>query len=324
MRRERGAFHPKVLGTFVALAVVVGLTWAQSSTFGSLANLELLLYRTSLYGLLSLGAAFVIVTGGIDLSIGSMVCLVGLGVPWLALDHGWPIWLAIVTALLVAMALGAMHGLLITRLDLQPFVVTLCGLLLYRGCARGMTGDVSVALGRDFEATRQLVSWRWEWFEGFAPRPPLLLLAIVAVAAILFFSRTVWGRWMIAVGRNREAARLSGVPVDRVTIAAYVICAFFAGLGGLLFVLDGNGGKAASLGNFYELYAIAGAVLGGCSLRGGEISIVGVVLGTALMRVLGSAMVQLEYPTQLEFAVVGGVILVWVVADALIGRALRR
>ena len=124
MKRSTGSFHSKVLGTFVALAMVVGLTWSLSPTFGTPANLEMLLSRTSLYGLLSLGAAFVIVTGGIDLSIGSMVCLVGLGVPWLALDHGWSLWLAVPVALATAMVLGATHGLLVTRLGLAALLVT--------------------------------------------------------------------------------------------------------------------------------------------------------------------------------------------------------
>jgi len=316
--------NAKVLGILAALVLVVGFTWWQSPNFASASNLETLLYRTSLYGIISLGAAFVIVTGGIDLSIGSMLCVIGLGVPWLAIEHGWPLPAALGAVALTAAGLGALQGTLVTRLDLQPFVVTLCGLLLYRGVARWFTGDRSLGFGSEFEGFRQLVSYRIPLSDAFQPRPPVFILLALVVVAGLFFSRTVYGRWLLALGRNREAARLSGVPVGAMTVWAYVVCALLAGLGGVLFVLDGNGGKAASLGNFYELYAIAGAVLGGCSLRGGEISVVGVVLGAGLMQVLRSAIVQMDMATELEFAVVGAVILVWVVVEQLARRAFAR
>ncbi len=315
----------KLLGIVAVLAAVVVAASLQSSNFLSGGNLETLLYRTSLYGIISIGAAFVIVTGGIDLSIGSMICLVGLSLPYLTVGCGWPVVVAVPVALGLSIALGWFHGFLVTRLDLQPFVVTLCGLLLYRGIARWITEDRSLGFGTgEYSWMTDLVETRWEIAGGFAIRPPMLLLLAVAVASSLFLTRSIYGRYLLALGRNREATRLSGIRTDRMVVVAYVVCAGLAGLGGLLFVLDGNGGKATSLGNFYELYAIAGAVLGGCSLRGGEASIPGVVLGAALMQVLWSAIRQTDLSTELEFAVVGGVILAWVVAEELLRRLGRR
>ncbi len=124
----------------------------------------------------------------------------------------------------------------------------------------------------------------------------------------------------MALGRNEEAARYSGVPIERMKILAYVICSGTAGLGGILFALDVNSVQPAGQGNFYELYAIAAAVLGGCSLRGGEGSILGVIVGAAVMRVLYNAINVLGIPTQLEFAIIGIVILTGVIADELIRR----
>lgn len=314
----------KVLGILAALVFVVVVTWLQSPNFATAGNIETLLYRTSLFGIISIGAALVIVTGGIDLSIGSMICLVGMGLPWLLTVHGWPVAAALPIVLLLALALGFLHGILVTKLDLQPFVVTLCGLLLYRGIARWATDDRSLGFGDDYPGLRMLVGARWEITESFAPRAPLLILVVVVVLVALFLDRTVYGRYLLALGRNKEAARLSGIPVDRMIVVAYMLCAFLAGVGGILFVLDGNGGKASSLGSFYELYAIAGAVLGGCSLRGGEASVLGVVLGASLMQVLRSAIVQTDLQTELEFAVVGAVILAWVVVEEVVRRTLGR
>ena len=313
----------KLIGIVSVLAAVVALTAWQSPHFLNDRNIETLLYRTSLYGIISIGAAFVIVTGGIDLSIGSLICLVGLSVPYTAVELGWPILVSLAFAGVLAIVVGLFHGLLVTRLDLQPFVVTLCGLLLYRGVARWITEDRNVGFGSDYPILTGFAGQRWVVAGDFAIRPQMVVLVLVAVIATLFMTRTIHGRYLLALGRNREAARLSGIPTNRMIVVAYVVSAALAGLGGLLFVLDGNGGKATSLGNFYELYAIAGAVLGGTSLRGGEVSIPGVVLGAGLMQVLWSAIRQTDISTELEFAVVGGVILAWVVAEEWIKRVAR-
>ena len=125
----------------------------------------------------------------------------------------------------------------------------------------------------------------------------------------------------MALGRNEEAARYSGINTDRMIILAYVICATLSGLGGMLFVLDINSAQPSDFGNFYELYAIAAAVLGGCSLRGGTGTILGVVIGAALMQVLRNMIILVEWiPTHIEYAIIGGVILAGVSADEVIKR----
>jgi ribose transport system permease protein len=149
---------------------------------------------------------------------------------------------------------------------------------------------------------------------------PLLIMIAVALSAGGFVNHTVWGRYLLALGNNEQAARFSGIPTKAMTVTAYVLCALAAGLAGILFSLDINSIQPLSLGNAYELYAIAAAVLGGCSLRGGEGSILGVVIGAAVMRVLYNAINILGISTQLEYAVIGSVILGGVIVDELLRR----
>lgn len=317
----------KIIGISVLLAVVCLLTALASSSFLSGYNLENLIRRTALFGIISIGVAFVIVTGGIDLSIGSVVCLVGCGVPWLLTVQGWSVPSTLLAAAVVSLGIGLFHGLLITRLGLPPFVVTLCGLLLYRGIARGFTRDQTVGFGSGYKGLRSLATGEIPvpFVSGFSLPVPWLFLIGVAVLAAVFLNRTIYGRYMLALGCNEQAARYSGINTGRMTVLAYVISSGLAGLGGLLFVLDVNSAQPVDFGNFYELYAIAAAVLGGCSLRGGEGSIVGVIVGAALMQVLRNMITLVTTHNNIEFAIIGAVILTGVVADELVRRyAVRR
>ena len=312
----------KILGISALLAVVCIATAFATDSFLSGYNLENLVRRTALFGIIGIGVAFVIVTGGIDLSIGSVVCLVGCGLPWLLTTHHWPLPVALLTVAAISLGIGLAHGLLITKLKIQPFVVTLCGLLLYRGIARGFTNDQTVGFGADFKSLRTLATGQIPipYIHGFAIPAPWIFLLVVAILAAIFLNRTIYGRYMLALGRNEEAARYSGIATDRMTILAYVICSGLAGLGGMLFVLDVNSAQPVDFGNFYELYAIAAAVLGGCSLRGGEGTIVGVIIGAALMQVLRNMITLVTTRGNIEFAIIGAVILFGVVADELVKR----
>lgn len=318
---------PKVLGISCLLAVVCLYTALASDNFLRVGNLENLVHRTALFGILSIGVAFVIITGGIDLSVGSVVCLVGVLLPWLLVEHGWSVPAAVAFVLGLGAAIGLGHGLLVTRLGLQPFVVTLCGLLIYRGVARGLTQDQSQGFGTGFKGLRALATERFPIFgEGAFKLPATtLVFLLIAVAAAVLLNRTIWGRYLLALGRSEQAARYSGINTDRMKLLAYVISGTLAALGGMLFVLDINAAQPSDFGNFYELYAIAAAVLGGCSLRGGEGSILGLMVGSALMVVL-SNMINLVHPRyqNVEFAIIGGVILAGVIADELVRWVARR
>lgn len=312
----------KILGILGLLLAIFVVTWIVEPKFASAYNLQNIIRWTSLFGVISIGVAFVIITGGIDLSIGSLIGLVGCLLPML-LAAGYAPAMALLAVVVLSLAIGLMHGLLITRLGLQPFVVTLCGLLFYRGFARWLTHDQVQGFGSSYEGLRQLAIGKVS-LGGFALPIPFFLLVLAGVLAALFLNRTIWGRYLLALGRNETAARYSGIQIERMKILAYVLCSGTAGLGGILFALDVNSVQPAAHGNFYELYAIAAAVLGGCSLRGGEGSILGVVIGAAVMRLLYNAINVSGIPTQLEFAIIGAVILAGVIADELIRRLAGR
>lgn len=312
----------KVLGILGLLVVVVAVTGSLNPRFFVADNLENVVQRTSLFGILGIGAALTIVTGGIDLSIGSVVGLSATVLPMLV-GAGVPAPLAVLAVLALGAVIGLLHGLCITRIGLQPFVVTLCGLLIYRGVARQISGDQTLGFGTGEVALRSLATGSPFSIGAFDVPAPMFVLLGVGALAWLFLARSVWGRWLLALGRNPEAAHYAGVPVKTMTVVAYVLCSSLAALGGVLFALDVGSVQPAAMGNFYELYAIAAAVLGGCSLRGGEGSIVGVVLGAAVMRLLYNSIVLLGIPSQLEFAIVGGVLLLGAIADETIRRAAR-
>lgn len=321
----------KVLG-LALLLLVVGIVTAVGSydpasdryVFLSAYNLENLLHRVGLFGILSVAAAFVIVTGGIDLSIGAVVCVAGCLLPWFVVELGWSGAPSLCAVLGICAAIGAWHGLLVTRAGLQPFVVTLCGLLLYRGVMREFAADQTMGLGTAADGLRTLATGRLPITAGFGLPATLLLLLAIALLTWLLWTRTVWGRHLFALGRNEEAARFSGVPTQRLLLSTYVICSTLAGFAGCLFLLDVNSAQPSSFGTFYELYAIAGAVLGGVALRGGEGVVLGIVLGAALMQLLPNTIRLLADSDRLEFAVVGGVILVGALADEGLARWWRQ
>jgi len=221
----------------------------------------------------------------------------------------WPFAMAIVMG--IGLILGLAHGLLITRLKIQPFVVTLCGLLIYRGMARGYTADATA--GFPFGSTYPGLEFFTNRIWGI-PTSAFVLLIVAAIAWIVLH-RSVFGRYLFAVGKNEEAARFSGIRTDLVILSAYVICAGLTAFASVFFAMYTRSVAPSSHGNFYELYAIAAAVLGGFSLRGGEGSIIGVVLGTILLQILQNLVNLLGIPSSLNFAVMGGVILIGVLVD---------
>lgn len=309
----------KELGLAALLVLIGGITYALNPLFLSGTNLLNMANLIGLFGIFSIGQGLVIITGGIDLSVGAMFALLGVVfVDLLAnFDVPWP--LAVLAVVAGGLALGAVHGLLITRFNLQPFVVTLCGLLIYRGAARYYTADNTLGFG--YGGGFDTLSWLAAGRSGGVPNPFLILLVVAACMAVLLH-RSVFGRYLYAVGRNEEAVRHSGINVSAVVTGAYIVGGGLAGLSTVLLVFYTSSVSPSSFGNAYELYAIAAAVLGGCSLRGGEGSIVGIVLGTVLLQILQNLVNILGIPSSLNFAVMGTVILLGVLADQ--GFAARR
>ncbi len=310
----------KELGTFILLVVLCVVVAILNPRFLSAANLQNMARLIGAYGIFSLGLGIVIITGGIDLSVGSLFALLGVLLSMMLTAWGWPAALAVISILCIAMAVGALHGLLITKLRLQPFIVTLCGLLFYRGLARFIANDETKGFGSaaGFEWLRSLVTGN-----VLGIPTPFVILLIISVVMWVVLHRSVYGRYLFAVGRNETAARYSGINSARIIGSAYVILGLLASISAIVFAFYTNSISPSSHGSFFELYGIAAAVLGGCSLRGGEGSIVGILIGTALLQVLQNLVNLLGIPSSLNFAVMGAVILTGVIADQILQRRTR-
>jgi ribose transport system permease protein len=311
----------KDLGLLLLIVVVGAVTAFINPRFISPINISNTANLIGLFGLYSIGEGFVIITGGIDLSVGSLFALLGVIFLDLLNTYHWD-WAPAVAAMIVGgMGIGAIHAFLILKMRMQPFIVTLCGLLLYRGIARWYTDDGTVG----FEFGKSIPSLEW-LTTGRTHGVPhsFVMFIVVAIIMGIVLHRSVFGRYLYAVGKNEEAARYSGIRTSRVIAAAYVICSGLAGLSSVYFVMYTRSISPASHGSFYELYGIAAAVLGGCSLRGGEGSVFGIVLGAVLLQILQNLVNLLGIPSSLNFAVMGGVILIGVLLDQQLALYRRR
>jgi ribose transport system permease protein len=309
------------IGLLILILVVGAVVGLINPLFLSPINMANTANLVGLFGLFAIGQAFVIITGGIELSVGSVIALLGVLFVDLIVNHAVPWPIAVVMMLALGMLIGLAHGLLITRLGLQPFIVTLCGLLIYRGAARFYTADATA--GFAFGASFPTLEWLTT---GRVLGVPHSFIAMIVVATIMWvvLHRSVFGRYLYAVGKSEEAARYSGIRTDLVVIAAYMICGLLTAMSAIFFAMYTRSISPSSHANFYELYAIAAAVLGGFSLRGGEGSIVGVVLGAMLLQVLQNLVNLLGIPSSLNFAVMGSVILFGVLADNQIAEFRKR
>jgi ribose transport system permease protein len=312
----------KELGIFILLIILCVVVAAINPKFINSANLQNMARLVGMFGIFSIGIGMVIITGGIDLSVGSVFALLGVLLSQMLMEWHWPSLLAVVAVVALAMALGALHGFLITKVNIQPFIVTLCGLLFYRGAARFIAHDETKGFGGEesgFETLRTLAT-------GSVLGIPMPFILLIVIAAIMWvvLHRSIYGRYLYAVGRNEEAARYSGINSRRVIASAYILSGGLAGVAGVLIAFYTNSVSPSSHGNFYELYGIAAAVLGGCSLRGGEGSIIGILIGATLLQVLQNLVNLLGIPSSLNFAVMGAVILLGVVADQILKRRAAR
>jgi ribose transport system permease protein len=288
------------------------------------------------YGLLTLGVALVIITGGIDLSIGSVVGFSAIMFGVLMVDGVHP-YVALPLVLLSGCLIGLTNGLLVTRLKLQPFLVTLCGMFIIRGAARmlGRTvstgGTVSKALvvkdkHPEFAGpVDELLYWlTGKDATGALVYPAMFVLLLVCAAVLGFFlHRTAYGRYWYAIGHNELAAKYAGVNVNRHRAAVYVICSALAALVGVLLFLNEPSVQPDNAGEMWELYAILGAVLGGCSLRGGEGTAVGMVLGAMVLPVIQNIVTYRGEKSDVIPFIVGITLLVGTIVDELIRRRSR-
>ncbi len=327
----------RLVGVFLMVVVLYGVEMGSFPKARSPDNHQKLAERLGFYGVLTLGVGVLIVSGGIDLSIGSLVGLAAVAFGVLMKTPDEPGWIdhilprplhpvpAAAVVIVGAALIGLMHGLLVTFLQLQPFLVTLCGLFMYRGLARKMEPGVvnlpyESAVKTAGKAAHQMREFLVSDRTFGLPHILLLMLGIAVVLGVVLHG-SVYGRYWYAIGHNEKAAQYAGVRTRRYKIAAYVICSTLAGLGGVLFLLYYRNATPSSAGSLLELYAITGAVLGGCSLRGGEGNIFGMVLGAAVLPLLAQICNFSEaIGSDLEYTVIGAALLLGTIGNELVSR----
>ena len=294
---------------FVALFIIFSLT---AKNFFTVRNVPTLALQTSTITIMGIGVTFTIITGGIDLSIGSVVALSGT-VAVMAANVGLPIWLSMTIGLASGVLCGFLNGIIITGMKLPPFIATLGMMMVARGVVLTITNAMSKPapdafghLGNDtlFRYSRQ--------FPGIAY--PVFIMILVALAFGFFLRKTRMGRYTYAVGSNEEASRLSGIKVKRVKIVAYMICGFCAALTGIILASrmvtsQPNGGVS------YELNAIASSVIGGTSLMGGIGTVGGAVIGSFIIGILAVGLTMQGASYFVQQIVIGVVVIVSVAFD---------
>jgi ribose/xylose/arabinose/galactoside ABC-type transport system permease subunit len=314
-----------LLGRFapVIFLVLVGAFFTiQNSSFLTERNLLNIMRQMSFVGILAVGMTFVILTAGIDLSVGSLVAFTGVICAWVAKGSrellsgedpgGIRVLWAALAAIAVGLAVGALQGSLIGYAGIPAFVVTLGGLGAWRGATLVTTdGQPLSTFSDDF-------SYWGQGFVGRVPVPVIILLAMVLVAFIIL-KYTRYGRWIYALGGNREAARLSGLNVQALTMSVYAISGICAGVVGFLLTSRLNSAEMVAGQNF-ELLAIAAVVIGGTSLFGGEGGVVGTLIGTLLIGVLQNGLVLIEVSPYWQPIIIGGVVVLSVWVDQLAKR----
>ena len=304
------------------------LAFKSRSTFYSPLNIQNLALQIALLSTFAIGETVVIITGGIDLSLGSLIAFCGmiLGLAVTRIGDGSAAGLAIPAAVIltlgVAILIGALNATLIHRLRLPPFIVTLAALTFFRSQSLIINQQMPVTLSK-YPALIQLVNGRVPITKDFGIPYPAVLLILIAIIVHIILARTKIGRHVYSVGSNEQATLLSGVNVGRVKLFAYGTSALLGGVAGILYAGYGGQGDPLS-GGGYELNAVAAAVIGGANLNGGQGSVGGTVLGACLLMVIQNAInLNLDNASRWEGTVVGGVLLLAVLTTALQQRKQR-
>ena len=309
----------RILGPFLGLVLVIGIFAALSDNPGrylSVSNVRIVLAQTVIVALGAIGMTIIIISGGIDLSVGSQIALSGV-VCALALQSHWPPFLALLAGVAVGGIVGLINGLAITTLRVVPFIATLGMLGIARGVAKWISGEQTVNIPATWLNSLAIAFPAHSWL---LVAPGVWIALLLAITAAIMLRRTIFGRHVFALGSNETAARACGIHTGRLKLWIY-------SLGGLLFGLSGvmqmsrlrQGDPTVAVGA--ELDVIAAVVIGGGSLAGGEGSILGSMIGALIMAFLRNGCQQMGWPNYIQEIIIGGIIVLAVAADRL--RAAR-
>ncbi|WP_301107928.1 ABC transporter permease [Sporosarcina sp.] len=302
---------------FASLIALVIFFSIASGSFLQYSNIIGILLSTAVIGILALGATFVIITGGIDLSVGTVMTLSSVMIGVIVVDGGMPIWVGIVGGVLTGALCGLLSGFAIAKLNIPPFIATLAMMMIAKGLALVISSAAPIYFNDHPSFTKISLGSITPVIE--VPNA-ILIFFIMAIIGGVILSKTILGRYNFAIGSNEEATRLSGVNVNFWKMSIYTLAGAFTGVAGVLMAARLNSAQPA-LGQGYELEAIAAVVIGGTSLSGGKGTIVGTVIGALIMSVLTNGLRIMSIPQEWQTVVVGLVIILAVYADTLRKKA---
>lgn len=298
----------------MVLLVLVGMSvffTLMRPSFASWSNISSLLLASVVTGVQALGLSFVIATGGIDLTPGLGMAATSVFAAVLISRDGFglPIWVGLLGGIAAGALLGVINGTLVARLRMQPMIATLAMMMVCWGAALVMAGGKTVSL-------RSIAGYENIAIGQVIPGMPngVIILVLLAIIAGVVMNKTAVGRYALAIGSNKEATRISGINTPRWEILAYVICGVFTGISGIL-MSSRLSAAQPTLGQGYEMYAIAAAVIGGTSLRGGRASIFGAVIGAVTIQTIFNGLTVMGVQDQWQKVVLGAVVLVAVFVD---------
>jgi ribose transport system permease protein len=298
------------IGILIILFVLCLFLSLTTETFLTSTNIFNILRAFSWIAISGFGILMVIITGGIDLSVGSVMAMAGL-ITAMMLKANFGVFLSTIGGILIGALIGFINGLLISKTNLPPFIATLGTMNIARGFCYGITGGWPI---RDLPRNFNILGQYDIPFLGVGIPLPVVFMIILGIITSIFLNRTSWGYRIYAVGGNEQAARLSGINTGRVKILVYVLCGVLTAIGGILMTAR-LGVAAPTAATGYELDVIAAAVIGGASLTGGEGTVLGVIIGAAIMQVLRTGMVLLGFPAYWQPSAIGAIIIAAIIFD---------
>ncbi len=315
----RRIFATRELAIFIALMILCLLMWRLNPYFSGSENIFNVLRSMSTIGIMAIGMTMVIVSGGIDLSVGSVAAVSAMITARMMTYSGWNPWIAFLAGIVVGLLCGAINGLVVTRLKVTSFIATLGMLSIARGLTFAASWGLQGSVASNIPMRSEQVNFLGAGYIGVVPFP-VIEMVILVIIFTFFLGQTVLGRQIYALGSNEQAARLSGVRISQVRMFVFTITGAFAAFAGIM-----NAGllstAATNLGTGAELDVIAAVVIGGASLNGGEGTILGAIIGAAIMAVIRNAFVLLKLPVYMQSVTIGMVIVLAVALDQLRKRS---
>lgn len=300
----------KKYGTYIFLVVLFAVFSVIAPNFLSFNNAINILRQVSIFGIVVTGVSMIMIGGGMDLSVGAQLAVDGMILGVMMHDMALPIPVAVGITICVGVLLGSLNGLVAVKLNIMPIIVTLSTMLMLQGIAYIITGGYPI--------TGMPEAFKWigqGYIFGVIP-VPIVVFAIFVVVGWLVMNRTYIGRYLYALGGNKEAARLAGIDVNKATIGMYAFCGFAASIASLILVGRTNASQPGA-GSTYAFDCMTAACLGGISMRGGEGKISGTIVGVLVLGILDNGLVLLGVNSNMQSVVKGAILLIVVALDSI-------